>query len=154
MIYNEQYAYIRRCLNWCMPKKLTKIHDHPSNPALPDMKEIANASSPEKAPANVAPPQKRPIRYCTIWRGYHMVMLCTSSNRHVTTRKESVRTSRIRLVPGLLPQCPSKCALRSVEGSCMWCLSVTEYRSPQRCTDVFTSPINVLLPVSETQSCG
>ena len=50
---------------------MMKIHDQPSMPAVPDMNEIPNASSPENAPASVAPPKKIPTRYCSMCRGYH-----------------------------------------------------------------------------------
>ena len=53
----------------------TNIHDQPSRPPIPLMKEIPKASRPENAPARVAPAQKSPIRTWSICRGYHKVKL-------------------------------------------------------------------------------
>ena len=52
-------------------KRPTKIHDHPSNPPVPDMNEIPYAIKPEKAPEHVPPAQNIPKRQDSIWRGYH-----------------------------------------------------------------------------------
>lgn len=49
----------------------TNIHDQASRPLVPPINSIAKASRPEKAPARVAAPKKRPTRYCNLWRGYH-----------------------------------------------------------------------------------
>ena len=57
------------------PSVRTKIQDQPSNPPVPDMKDIPNASRPENAPANVAPPQKIARRVWIMFRGYHNVKL-------------------------------------------------------------------------------
>lgn len=49
----------------------TKIQDHPSSPSVPDMNEMPYAIRPEKAPEQVAPPQKSPNRHCSMCFGYH-----------------------------------------------------------------------------------
>lgn len=55
--------------------ELTKIHDQPRSPRMPDMKLIPYASRPENAPATLAAPKNRPMRYAVLWRGYHSVKL-------------------------------------------------------------------------------
>jgi hypothetical protein len=60
---------------WRELRGLTKIHDQPRRPPTPDMKPIAYASNPEKAPASAAEPRNQPIRVWSLLRGYQQVKL-------------------------------------------------------------------------------
>ncbi len=78
-----------------MRNQRTKIHDHPSSPAVPDMKDIANARRPEKAPASVAPPQNRPSRVWSMCRGYHMERLFGGRQGYQFTDNTQIKPGNI-----------------------------------------------------------
>ena len=117
---------------------LTNIHDQPSFPPTPSMKEIPKVSRPENAPvqnnvrhrpankmnmsvpAIVAPPQKTPMRYCNMWRGYHMERLnvkvldyndvANDSNIHTTTLRPGIDQLLLH---------PARRVFRPAVGSCV-----------------------------------
>lgn len=114
-------------------KRRTKIQDHASNPWVPFICSIPNASRPENAPASVAAPKKRPTRYCSMCRGYHNVKLRVGrKSRFVWNLNGMKRERTSRPHPERVPlrQCRGKRVHPRGRGS--WIISISIARELSR----------------------